>query len=33
MSINWNAFIAALDAPPQPRPRLERLLRELGIFD
>lgn len=29
----WNAFVAALDAPPQPRPRLERLLREPGVFD
>lgn len=29
----WNAFMAALDAPPQPRPRLERLLREPGVFD
>jgi len=29
----WNAFVAALDAPPQPRPRLERLLRERGVFD
>lgn len=29
----WNAFVAALDAPPQQRPRLERLLREPGVFD
>ena len=29
----WNAFVAALDAPPQSRPRLERLLREPGVFD
>jgi uncharacterized protein (DUF1778 family) len=29
----WNAFMAALDAPPQPRPRLERLLLEPGVFD
>jgi len=29
----WNAFVAALDTPPQPRPRLERLLREPGVFD
>lgn len=29
----WDAFMAALDAPPKPRPRLERLLREPGVFD
>jgi uncharacterized protein (DUF1778 family) len=29
----WAAFIAALDASPRPLPRLERLLREPGIFD
>jgi uncharacterized protein (DUF1778 family) len=29
----WNAFIAALDAPPKPHPRLERLLLEPGAFD
>lgn len=29
----WKAFMTALDAPPKPRPRLERLLREPGIFD
>ncbi len=29
----WKAFIAALDQPPQPRPRLERLLREPGVFE
>lgn len=29
----WNAFIAALDAPTKPRPRLERLLLEPGVFD
>jgi uncharacterized protein (DUF1778 family) len=29
----WKAFIAALDAPPRPLPRLERLLREPGFFD
>jgi uncharacterized protein (DUF1778 family) len=29
----WRAFLAALDAPPRPLPRLERLLREPGFFD
>jgi uncharacterized protein (DUF1778 family) len=29
----WNAFIAALDAPPRPRPRLARLLNEPNILD
>ena len=29
----WKAFIAALDAPPRPLPRLERLLKEPGFFD
>ena len=29
----WKAFMAALDAPPRPLPRLERLLKELGFFD
>jgi len=29
----WDAFIAALDAPPRPLPRLERLLNEPGFFD
>lgn len=29
----WKAFIAALDAPPRPIPRLERLLKEPGFFD
>lgn len=29
----WAAFHAALDAPPRSLPRLERLLREPGIFD
>jgi len=27
----WEAFIAALDAPPKSRPRLQRLLAEPGI--
>ena len=29
----WVAFVAALDAPSKPRPRLEALLREPGVFD
>lgn len=29
----WRAFVAALDAPVQPRPRLKTLLREPGVFD
>jgi uncharacterized protein (DUF1778 family) len=29
----WKAFQAALDAPPHPLPRLERLLKEPGFFD
>jgi uncharacterized protein (DUF1778 family) len=29
----WNAFLAALDAPAKPRPRLQRLLSEPGVFD
>ena len=29
----WQAFTAALDAPAKPRPRLEALLREPGVFD
>lgn len=29
----WEAFIAALDAPPQRKPRLERLFRESSVFD
>lgn len=29
----WQAFTAALDAPSKPRPRLEALLREPGVFD
>jgi len=30
---HWAAFLEALDAPPKPRPRLERLLREPGLAD
>jgi uncharacterized protein (DUF1778 family) len=29
----WKAFMAALDAPPGPLPRLARLLEEPGFFD
>ena len=29
----WKAFTAALDAPTKPRPRLEKLMREPGVFD
>ena len=29
----WAAFIAALDGPPKPRPRLARLLNEPSILD
>jgi uncharacterized protein (DUF1778 family) len=29
----WKAFMAALDAPTRPLPRLERLLKEPGFFD
>jgi uncharacterized protein (DUF1778 family) len=29
----WKAFMEALDAPPRPLPRLERLLKEPGFFD
>jgi uncharacterized protein (DUF1778 family) len=30
---NWQAFIAALDAPPRPLPRLKRLLSEPSVFE
>ena len=29
----WKSFMAALDAPPRPLPRMERLLKEPGFFD
>ena len=29
----WREFMAALDAPPRPLPRLERLFKEPGFFD
>jgi uncharacterized protein (DUF1778 family) len=32
-SAQWKAFITALDAPPRPLPRLERLIKERGFFD
>lgn len=32
-SAQWKVFQEALDAPPRPLPRLERLLKEPGFFD
>lgn len=29
----WNAFLKVLDAPPQPAPRLAKLLREPSVFE
>jgi len=29
----WKEFLAALDAPPRPMPRLKRLLNEPSIFE
>jgi uncharacterized protein (DUF1778 family) len=29
----WRAFQKALDAPPQPAPRLEKLLQEPSVFE
>ena len=29
----WKAFMVALDSPPLPLPRMERLLKERGFFD
>jgi uncharacterized protein (DUF1778 family) len=29
----WKEFLAALDAPPRPLPRLKRLMKEPGFFD
>jgi uncharacterized protein (DUF1778 family) len=29
----WEAFSAALDAPPRPLPQLAKLLRRRGVFD
>ena len=30
---NWDAFVAALDAPPRRHSRLERLFHEPSVFD
>ena len=30
---HWDAFVAALDAPPRRHPRLERLFSEPSVFD
>ncbi|MHC1725856.1 MAG: DUF1778 domain-containing protein [Syntrophobacteraceae bacterium] len=32
-SQSWEAFIAALDAPPRRHPHLERLFREPSVFE
>ncbi len=32
-AVQWKAFLAALDAPPRPLPRLKRLLKEPGFFE
>jgi uncharacterized protein (DUF1778 family) len=32
-AVQWKAFLAALDAPVRPLPRIERLLEEPGFFD
>ena len=29
----WEAFLAALSAPPRPAPRLAKLLRKPSVFD
>jgi len=29
----WTAFLAALDAPPRPLPRLERLMNTPSVFE
>jgi uncharacterized protein (DUF1778 family) len=29
----WAAFLAALDVPPRPRPRLKKLLNEPSVLD
>jgi uncharacterized protein (DUF1778 family) len=29
----WTSFLAALEAPPRPMPRLARLMNEPSIFD
>ncbi len=30
---DWDAFVAALDAPPRRHARLEQLFRETSVFD
>jgi uncharacterized protein (DUF1778 family) len=30
---DWDAFVAALDAPARSHPRLERLFREASVFE
>lgn len=30
---DWAKFLAALDAPPRPMPRMKQLLSEPGMFD
>lgn len=30
---HWKAFLTALDAPPRPHPRLQRLLNEPSVFE
>lgn len=32
-SEQWNAFLAALDAPPRVTPRLDRLLSQPSVFE
>jgi uncharacterized protein (DUF1778 family) len=32
-AVQWEAFQAALDAPPAPSPRLARLLNEPSVFE
>ena len=29
---SWDAFLAVLDAPPRPNPRLEKLFQEPSVF-
>jgi uncharacterized protein (DUF1778 family) len=31
-AVQWKAFLAALDSPPRPMPRLERLLKHTWIY-
>lgn len=30
---HWDAFLTALEAPPRPMPRLQRLLTEPSVFE